>query len=616
MKITDLSKIVSCLKLQGFAMQNDKQAYELFKAITSGYGKDMSCIEYKGQRLQELPNWLQNMAGALKKPKITVNGRSAVEGQGIFGIKVQDGNKQLFDSVLGVDLTKGEPILQFRGNMGDGSKRIVSFSTIFDTNKAGREALRHGIDFDEELLKKAHIPKGMKEILIKGEGAIPVNIINENAQQIRTLFANNGRLVYSIQDSMDELVKIGSKTGRVTQKSATEAVNSLLERMGYNPEDVKLAFISKEGNKGLGGLFDIQTGKLSLNINELTNHQDLAVILGHEITHMEDALILYKYLGAEKYGKLVGDYNHEWFEKMSKFVNHRAMAYQRNGKTISVDLGDGKIITDPKKIKEFEKLMPKEKFDVDAMIKEIKFRNEMEKLNVTGEYSQIASQSYYELSPMEKHARETERHIIGTLKRNGLYRNTHLSRHLGQGPLRDNSEDYTTLFNQLDKAIGKENWKEFNNLYKKSLAVVEPEIAALQANGEELMLKLQGKMPTSERVKIENEIEKIDKEINDILASKYGSNMSNLQIRVMDNMRESLGLQRIPSHSELFDIAIEKISPEIAQIRKNISSKTLPVNEVDKLIKQEEKLIAAKEFFWEKVNAMSRELKKEYQAKY
>ena len=69
--------------------------------------------------------------------------------------------------------------------------------------------------------------------------------ISEQSQYLKKLMQNKGNIIHSIDECIPELAQIAKKTGKVTQQSATEAVETILSKMGYNPKDIKLTFLEK-----------------------------------------------------------------------------------------------------------------------------------------------------------------------------------------------------------------------------------------------------------------------------------------------------------------------------------------------------------------------------------
>jgi len=239
--ITGLKSIVSSMvKASKASTQGaDELAFNFFKKMTSGYGTDLSPIVYKGKNLDELPDMIKGMLTGLKKPTVTVNGRSRVNGQGIFGFKIQDGNKTISTSALGVDLTKGEPILQLRGTYGNGTQQAVRFNTVFDTNLTGASALRGDVFVDKKLAKQLGVSDDIiKELKTKH----PSKEIDAGIQSIRSFFGSKGNLVKSIDDCLPTLTQIASKTGEVTPESATEAFETITKAMKL-PGKIKLNFM-------------------------------------------------------------------------------------------------------------------------------------------------------------------------------------------------------------------------------------------------------------------------------------------------------------------------------------------------------------------------------------
>ena len=78
---------------------------------------------------------------------------------------------------------------------------------------------------------------------------ISVSEITEQSKSLKNLIANKGNRIHTIDECIPELTKIASKTGKVTQQSATEAVETILSKMGYNPKDVNITFREKSSSR-------------------------------------------------------------------------------------------------------------------------------------------------------------------------------------------------------------------------------------------------------------------------------------------------------------------------------------------------------------------------------
>jgi|GEM_PF-6907012 len=547
--VKSLGKIVSSfIKTESTILaQNDKAMFDFFKKMTSGYTKghrknDLPRIYFEGSNYEELPSFVRSLADSLnlRRPNVIVRGRSLKEGQGTIGFKICDGDKVVGTTSYGLDLTRGEPIQQLRVSIGNGTERAISFNSMLDTNLTGKSALKCDTFVNRKLAKQMGLTDEMLQGIPSAKN-VSASELSYQSQYLRELFANKGNMIHSIDECVDELAKIASKTGKVTEQSATEAVETILSKMGYNPKDVKLTFIGKEAQNG--GAFCQTTGGLELNISMLKNHQDLADVIGHELTHMEDFLLYYKLRGADNFRKLVGnDFNKSWYDKMSKYI----------GKN--------------------------QRFDVNMIEKELKRSVKLENSGINGSYKRVKEQYEYINSAMEGHARETELKFSEAIRRNGIYRKTSLSNRYGQGPAKD-PQYYSFMFEQIEKVLSKYGTKKgqkFNELYYQSLHTIDSELAGLYKQIEELPI---GKARIA-----------LEKKINQIIKNRY-ENLEHLEFKIMHGMQSKLGLSPIPMPQESTLQAMQRINPEIAKIQEALFEGR-PKKVFEQLVKKQDELIA------------------------
>lgn len=561
--IKSIGKIVSFMaKAEETTLaQGDKAMFDFFKKMTSGYtpkrGKDLPRICFEGSNYEELPSFVRNLVDGLKlkRPNVTVRGRSIQKGEGILGFQICDGNKIVGTTSYGLDLTRGEPIQQLRVSLGNGTEKAISFNSILNTNLKGKSALKGDTFVNRKLAKSM----GLSDEIIEGVPSfknVSAVQISEQSQYLKKLMQNKGNIIHSIDECIPELTKIASKTGKVTQKSATEAVETILSKMGYNPKDVNITFLEKKAQHG--GAFCQSSGGLELNINMLRNHQDLADVIGHELTHMEDFILLYKYKGADNFGKIIGaDFNKAWYDKMSKYVdiNKRSVSEYR------------------------------------AIEKELHNITKTEQTSISGAYRRTKEIFEYINSGIEEKARQTERIFKSELKKSKIYRRTSLSEHYGQAP-GNYSIDYSLMFKQIDKALNKygaNKGAKFNELYEQSLYMIDNELPAL-------FKQLEGLPAGKARNGIQNKI-------NEIIKNKH-RNFEHLELKVMQGIQTKLGLQAIPESQELTLIAMQRINPEIAEIQKALFEGR-PTAEFKELVKKQKQLISqgygSRDEFWSKV---------------
>ena len=571
--IKSIGKIVSCLTKTEKATlaQNDKPVFDFFKKMTSGYtpkrGKDLPRICFEGSNYEELPSFVRNLVDGLnlKRPNVTVRGRSIKKGEGILGFQICDGNKVVGTTSYGLDLNRGEPIQQLRVSIGNGTEKAITFNSMLNTNLKGKSALKGDTFVNRKLAKSM----GLSDEIIEGVPSfknVSVSEITEQSKSLKNLIANKGNRIHSIEECIPELTKIASKTGKVTQKSATEAVETILSKMGYNPKDVNITFLEKKAQHG--GAFCQSSGGLELNINMLRNHQDLADVIGHELTHMEDFILLYKYKGADNFGKIIGtDFNKAWYDKMSKYVDI-------NKRSVS---------------------------EYSAIEKELHNIRKTEQTSISGAYCRIKEIFEYINSGIENKARQTEQIFKSELKKSKIYRRTSLSEHYGQAP-GNYSIDYSLMFKQIDKALNKygaNKGAKFNELYEQSLYMIDNELSALYKQLEEV--------PAG---KARNEIQN---KINEIIKNKH-RDFEHLELKVMQGIQTKLGLQAIPESYELTLIAMQRINPEIAEIQKALFEGR-PTAEFKELVKKQKQLISqgygSREEFWSKYSEEIEKIQRE-----
>ena len=571
--IKSIGKIVSCLtKIEKTTFaQNDKAMFDFFKKMTSGYtpkrGRDLPRICFEGSNYEELPSFVRNLVDGLnlKRPNITVRGRSIKKGEGILGFQICDGNKVVGTTSYGLDLNRGEPIQQLRVSIGNGTENAINFNSILNTNLKGKSALKGDTFVNRKLAKSM----GLSDEIIEGVPSfknVSVSEITEQSKSLKNLIANKGNRIHSIDECIPELTKIASKTGKVTQQSATEAVETILSKMGYNPKDVNITFLEKKAQAG--GAFCQSSGGLELNINMLRNHQDLADVIGHELTHMEDFILLYKYKGADNFRKIIGEnFDKAWYDKMSKYVD----ANKHSSSEFS------------------------------AIEKELKNRAKSEQASISGAYRRTKEIFEYINSGIENKARQTEQIFKSELKKSKIYRRTSLSGHYGQAP-GNYSIDYSLMFKQIDKALNKygaNKGAKFNELYEQSLYMIDNELPAL-------FKQLEGLPAGKARNGIQNKI-------NEIIKNKH-KDFEHLELKVMQGIQTKLGLEAIPESQELTLIAMQRINPEIAEIQKALFEGR-PTAEFKELVKKQKNLISqghgSQEEFWSKFSEETKKIQRE-----
>lgn len=582
-RIDSLNRIVTTLfNAEKATVQSEKKMFKFFREISSGYGRDVSPLTYKGENLQQLPEMIRKMTEGFKRPSVIVNGRSSTKGQGIFGFVLKDGNKTMGTTALGVDFTRGEPILQLRGSYGNGTRSAINYNAVFDTNRTGKNALRGDVFVDKQLARELGVPQHVIDDLSSMPRTLTDKMVDEQVNAFKVMMQNNGSLIYSIDECMPTLTQIASQTGRVTQKSADKAVRTLLARMGYNSKDVKLNFLDKKAADG--GSFNYITGELALNINVLKNHQDLANVLGHEVTHMEDFLRLYKYLGAEKFQALIGaEVNTKWYDKMSKYLLDRPFAFESNGKVTQIITADNVEITDPKMIKEIMAAEPKtRRFDVNKMKSELRRIHQKEKSkNLDGAYGRLREARDYIVSDMECHARKTEINFKHIIKKDGVYRKTSHSGNYGKAP-GEYPEDFSRMFEQIDNALkrqGGNRCQKFNDLYSQELYVFDKEVGDIYKS-----------MNTCANAE---EYQALCTKVEEILKSRYSLTPERFELKILSGIQQRLGLTPIPERNKLYAEALNVVDPELGEIH-GILTKGIQKKEFYSLVQKRKDIIASR----------------------
>lgn len=548
--IKSIGKIVSCIaKAEKTTLaQGDKAMFDFFKKMTSGYtpkrGKDLPRICFEGSNYEELPSFVRNLVDGLnlKRPNVTVRGRSIQKGEGILGFQICDGNKVVGTTSYGLDLTRGEPIQQLRVSIGNGTEKAISFNSILNTNLKGKSALKGDTFVNKKLAKSM----GMSDEIIETIPSVknvPATEISEQSQYLKKLMQNKGNIIHSIDECMPELAQIAKKTGKVTQQSATEAVETILSKMGYNPKDVNLTFLGKKAQES--GSFCSSTGGLALNLNQLKSHQDLADIIGHELTHMEDFILFYKHKGADSFRKIIGeDFDKAWYDRMSKYVD-----------------------TNKHSSSEFS-----------VIEKELQNKAKGEQANISGAYRRAKQNIEYINSDIEKNARHTELLFKGELKNSGIYRKTSNSNSYGQAP-GSYPQDYSYKFEQIDNALNKygaNKVQKFNELYEQTLYTIDNELPAL--------FKQMDVLPAGKARNV------IENKINEIIKNKH-QDFEHLELKIMSGIQTKLGLQAIPESQELTLNAMQRMNLEIAEIQKALFEGR-PTAEFKELAQKQDDLIS------------------------
>lgn len=498
--IAKVSTIVRNLaKLEKGAISEHKTLYNLFKTITDGAGKPSPMI-FEGKYLDELPESFKALTQGLKKPKVIVGTKSSYKGQGIIGIAVKDGNKTTSKLALGLDVTRGElPIIQVRGSYGDAGNKALGFNTIYDPNipldakswnvmttrlnggknlsskyldESMRPALQIDSFLDKELAKQLGIPKDVIKDVLAHQN-LKAKDINARSGVLKQLLNPKYQRIYSINDCMDDIIKIAQWKGKPTEESVRKAKDILTKRMGFDSSKISL----KLEETGGGMAFRYLTGEISISPRFLAEaaHQDIAVVLSHELTHMEDHLKLYKKIGPEKFEKLVHPsitpLNHKWYQELSKHVDADKWKFDTGIMKTVVRDHEGKVIT----------RINHQAFNANSMIKELRDDIKFAKQNYTGKFAEIKKHERYQFSALEEHARLVEKNISRELETKGLLQATKYSETYGERPIQSLGR-YESRFKPIEDALeklGGNKSKKFNEMYYQELAHENKRLADL-----------------------------------------------------------------------------------------------------------------------------------------
>ena len=504
--VTKIGRILKQLKqLETLHRRDEKTVFKIFKTLTDGAGKP-SPVVLEGKYLEELPVGLKPLIAGLKKPKVLIGTKSSEKGQGILGIAVRDGNKTTAKFAVGIDTTGGKaPILQYRGVLGDSQNKIFSFNALHDTNVAlnpetcgvftGRmqggkrlstairdENMRSAFLADSYIDSKLAASAGLRKEILKelaSHQKVKPEDINKMSREFSRFISNKGAKIYSINDCLDEAVKIAGWQGKPAEESIIKAKNLLVKDMGFNPKAVTLE-IDKEPSEYFMA-FDALTGKLYANPKFLDSatHQDIAFVLSHELVHMEDFLKLYKKIGAEEFEKLMRHpklqieeaLNHNWYKKMSENIDENDWKWMSGLQKTEVTGYDGAKL-----------IINHQKFNANSMIKERKEKISLAKKGYTGRFAEIKYAERYQFSPIEEHARLVEKNLKYKLEEAGLLQKTKFSDKYGQKPIMDlgrYQSRFAPVEKKLEELYGKNKCEKFNDMFYEQVAKKDSRLAEL-----------------------------------------------------------------------------------------------------------------------------------------
>ena len=503
--VTKIGRLLKQLKqLETFHRRDEKALFNIFKTLTDGAGKP-SPVVLEGKYLEELPIGLKPLISGLKKPKVLIGTKSSTKGQGILGIAIKDGNKTKGRVALGFDQTKGElPVIQLRGSLKNAEETFLSFNSlhnpniplnpenagIFTVKTQGGRRLSTKITgenmtpvfmadsyINPELAKAEGIPSAALKELTAHQKLKPEDI-NKKRLNLSSFIKNKGHKIYSINDCIDDIVKIAQWKEKPTLESVKKAKDILSKKMGYDPSKINIK-IKNSGNMAFNGI----TGDISVAEAFLQNaaFQDIAFALSHELTHMEDFVKLYKKLGGERFEKLIRPaklapedippLNHNWYKEMSKSVDADNWKWNTGLQKTVIKDRNGNVI---------EKINH-QSFNANTMIREFHDKLKLQKQNYKGKYAFVKDAERYQFSPIEQHARLVEKNLQRTLEERGLLQKTKYSDNYGKGPVDGfgfNKSRFKSIDEALDKLGGKRDEK-FNELYYKALEGYDKRLAEL-----------------------------------------------------------------------------------------------------------------------------------------
>ena len=551
--ITKIGTIVKqFVKLEkASAHEQHKMMYSLFKTITDGSGKPSSLV-FEGKYLEELPESIKPFLAGLKKPRVIIGAKSSEKGQGILGFVIKDGNKTKGRAALGVDKTRGElPVVQLRGSLKNSEDTVLSFNSMhnpnvpLDSENAGiftgkmsggkrlstRIANEHrppafiaDTYINPELAKAEGIPSAAIKELTAHQKLKPEDI-NKMRLNLTSFIKNKGHKIYSINECLDDAVKIAQWEGKPTIESVIKAKNILLKKMGYNPDKVKIN-VNTKSNFAMS--YTNPTGELNIHpvFLEQATHQDVVVVLSHELTHMEDFVKLYKKIGPEEFEKLTRpkalvpadtpQVNHKWYKEMSKLVDENDWKFH-----------SGLVKTEIKNSDGTTKVINHLKFDYKSMIKEFQDKINFAYKKYKGVYREIKAAEMYQFSAIESRAKLVEKNLVSKLEEAGILQKTKFSDMYGTGAY-TSLGTYTNRFAPLDKELGKlygnKKSQKFDELFYEEFSHSNKRIAELH------------KKITSPDGATEEEAKELDRLIEN------SGGIQNVYSKIIYKMAEKLGV--------------------------------------------------------------------------
>ncbi len=446
-----IEKILTLVRQMARQEKSGEAAYKLMKTVMSGSGKETLILE--GKALHQLPEQLSIFTQHLKKPKVIFGLKSGKKGSGVCGISIIDGDKSVAKLALGVDETRGLPIFQIKGRTYANGEQIEGLSSFLNPNVRVNS---RSYDYEE-------VNKGVNRILglyakngelagamhYSGSGGMLSEVVNDTklkptgfratVRSLTDFVARRGRTVLPVTSCEKELLAIVNSEGQPTFESVSKAKDLLVKRMGYNPKNIPIEVTSETGG---AAAFDAESGKLLINnevLSKCTN-VEVALLLSHELQHMDDFIKISKSIGVKRLQKLLGGtINKKFYEEMSKCtagINH-------NVKQIIDDI---KAHYSPSKYK--------------------------------GYYAEVLEDDTYAMSILEDRARKAERKVLDLFRKKGIDIQTKAY------PLelyaRKTSSSLRPVLERLEPKLPKDGRDTFfNRWYAAAFKKVEPELYAL-----------------------------------------------------------------------------------------------------------------------------------------
>ncbi len=441
-------------------------------------------LPLQGEDLKILPEALQQMTKGLKKPVVTV-GYNSSKGQSILGMRINDGNKPVSAVAISFDTTRGaKPILQAKYRMmtPDTGETAMSGSKMFNLNSTSDDFI-HAFSKRNGVLRLEHLENGAySSQTFNPVAASKHNLEMPTAEEFAGIENTIGKQLKRMKGEFEGLIKpqkvkkpkavntparpqrpsfaaeakeIMAFEGATSVESANKAKDLLMKRMGYDPKLITIKGKDLTNDKGQA-YFNPISGEIIVNESMAgkATHFDVADVLLHELTHMDDHVKLCKYMGIDKYEKLMLELKKS--AKAEDAVFNRAF-YEEAIKQANIT-----------------------GFNAKPILKEIKDTIRLNSSNFTDEYAQIIDRYTYATSPMEINARRAERTLIKELKAGGV-QITHSMplKEYGKTP----SSHLIEIMPKIESKLGKYPLAQRNDVFNKAhdaaLAELEPEFATL-----------------------------------------------------------------------------------------------------------------------------------------